>query len=138
MTSDQTKILLEAQRQLMEGDATLAPVLKLLDKEGYKLYHHPAKSQCYSFQKRVDDGLHYLCGCNEKLFIHVNVTHQSIEMHMTRETSEKNWFTLSKVHGIEPNVFPDYYGRGLEKIMSSWKTVYKYRGKSQLNPTMSS
>lgn len=131
MTPDQTKVLLKAQRQLMEGDALLSPVLKLLDEEGYKIYHHPTESQCYSFQKRVDDGLHFLCECNDKLFMNVTVwdftinghSHRSVEMYMTHENSENNWFSL-KVYGIEPKVFPDFYARGFEQLMSAWKTVY--------------
>lgn len=131
MTADQTKVSLKAQRQLMECDATLAPVLKLLDKEGYKIHHNPTESRCYSFQKRVDDGLHYLCECNDKLFMNVTVwdftiyghNHRSVEMYMTHENSENNWFNL-RVYGIEPKVFLEYYGRGFEKLMSAWKAVY--------------
>lgn len=122
---------LKELRKCMESDATLVPVLKLLDEEGYKLYHNPTKSQCYSFQKRVDDGLHYLCECNDKLSMNVDVwnytlngrTFRSVEMYMIHENSENDWFTL-KVYGIDPKVFPGYYGRGFEKIMSAWRAVY--------------
>lgn len=132
MTSDQTKVLLEAHRQLMEGDAILAPILKLLDEEGYKIYRPPTdESHCYSFQKRVDDGLHFLCECNDKLFMNVTVwdftinghSHQSVEMYMTHENSENNWFHL-KVYGIKLEEFVEYYQTGFDKLFKAWKTVY--------------
>jgi len=132
MTPDQTKTLLEAQRQLMEGDEVLAPVIKLLDDQGYKHFLHGLdRGEAYSFQKRIDDGLHHLCECNDKLFMNIRIfdftingrNHRSIEMSMCHENSDNQWFDL-KVYGINPEKFVEYYQTGFDKLVSAWKTVY--------------
>lgn len=132
MTPDQTQVLLNAQRQLIEVDEVLAPVIKLLDEQGYKHFIHGLdQGKAYSFQKRIDDGLHHLCECNDKLFMNVKVhdfsindhAHRSVEMSMCHENSDNQWFDL-KVYGIRPEEFVEYYQTGFDKLFKAWKNIY--------------
>ena len=128
MTLDQTQVLLNAQRQLMEADEVLASVIKLLDEQGYNHFISGLdQGKAYSFQKRIDDGLNHLCECNDKLFMNVKVysfsVHHSVEMCMCHENSDNQWFEL-KVYGIRSEEFVKYYQTGFDKLFKAWKTIY--------------
>lgn len=126
-----SELILNCERTILECDVEHRAVLKLLDDEGYNHYINPKGEGCYTFQKRIDDGVNALCHTNDQLYMNVEVwlnklgdkIHRSVSMGMVHQNAECQWFELS-CYGNSPETFVDQYQIIFNKLYTAWNAVY--------------
>lgn len=107
-------------------------IQEFLENQGFKRFNSVFDPESVCYQKRVDDGVNYLCSSNDKLFLNVYITevsistdrvHRAAKINLCHADTYSQWFELD-AYGISFDDFIPSFERNVNKLMSAWKAVY--------------